>query len=120
MLKAVLVEDEKNSQELIKALISEYSEGVEVVGIGGSVAEGSSEVEGNSPRIRRRNSVEKMSGVWGIAMEAALVLFSIATNIGSRMYNLQRGAAHVKKDRLHWRWPNGPSSGQRVPPRWSM
>ncbi|MEM7375671.1 MAG: LytTR family DNA-binding domain-containing protein [Bacteroidota bacterium] len=51
MLKAVLVEDEKNSQELIKDLINEYCEGIEVVGIGGSVAEGLSVIAEHKPDI---------------------------------------------------------------------
>lgn len=40
MLKAVIVEDEKNSQELLKELITEYCEGVEVVDIAGNVKGG--------------------------------------------------------------------------------
>ncbi|GAB4419240.1 MAG: LytTR family DNA-binding domain-containing protein [Bacteroidia bacterium] len=39
MLNALIVEDEKNSQELLKELINEYCEGVEVVAIAGSVAD---------------------------------------------------------------------------------
>lgn len=51
MLKAVLVEDEKNSQELIKELITEYCEGVEVVGIGGSVAQGLAVIAEHQPDL---------------------------------------------------------------------
>lgn len=51
MIKAVIVEDEKNSQELLKGLVTEYCEGVEIVGIGGSVAEGLKEIETHKPEL---------------------------------------------------------------------
>ncbi|MDX2249779.1 MAG: LytTR family DNA-binding domain-containing protein [Bacteroidia bacterium] len=39
MIKALIVEDEKNSQELLKELVTDYCDGVEVVAIAGNVAE---------------------------------------------------------------------------------
>lgn len=39
MIKALIVEDEKNSQLLLKALVEEYCKGVQIVAIAGSVAE---------------------------------------------------------------------------------
>ena len=51
MLKAVIVEDEKNSQELLKELIHEYCEGIEVHGIGGSVAEGLKAIQEVQPDL---------------------------------------------------------------------
>ncbi len=39
MIKAVIVEDEKHSQELLHELVKEYCEGVEIVGLAGTVAE---------------------------------------------------------------------------------
>ncbi|MCB0835080.1 MAG: response regulator transcription factor [Bacteroidetes bacterium] len=39
MIKALIVEDEKNSQELLKELINTYCDGVEVIAIAGNVAE---------------------------------------------------------------------------------
>lgn len=51
MLKAVIVEDEKNSQELLKELISEYCEGVEVVAIAGNVAEGLAALKEHKPNL---------------------------------------------------------------------
>ncbi|WNJ16835.1 LytTR family DNA-binding domain-containing protein [Pontibacter sp. G13] len=40
MLKAVIVEDEKNSQELLKEMVTEYCEGVEIIDIAGNVRNG--------------------------------------------------------------------------------
>ncbi|MEL6251100.1 MAG: LytTR family DNA-binding domain-containing protein [Bacteroidota bacterium] len=51
MVKAVIVEDEKNSQELLKELISEYCEGVEVVAIAGNVAEGLAALKEHKPNL---------------------------------------------------------------------
>jgi len=51
MIKAVLVEDEKNSQELISGLINEYCEGVEVVGIAGSVSEAIKTIKEKEPEL---------------------------------------------------------------------
>lgn len=51
MLKAVIVEDEKNSQELLKELISEYCEGVEVAAIAGNVAEGLAALKEHTPNL---------------------------------------------------------------------
>ncbi|MDW3645876.1 MAG: LytTR family DNA-binding domain-containing protein [Bacteroidia bacterium] len=51
MLKAVIVEDEKNSQELLKELIGEYCEGVEVVAIAGNVAEGLAALKEHKPSL---------------------------------------------------------------------
>ncbi|MEO0896268.1 MAG: LytTR family DNA-binding domain-containing protein [Bacteroidota bacterium] len=51
MIKAVLVEDEKNSQELISGLITEYCDGVEVVGIAGSVAEALGTIKDKEPDL---------------------------------------------------------------------
>ncbi|MEM6805605.1 MAG: LytTR family DNA-binding domain-containing protein [Bacteroidota bacterium] len=51
MIKAVIVEDEKNSQELLKELIGEYCEGVEVVAIAGNVAEGLAALKEHKPNL---------------------------------------------------------------------
>lgn len=51
MIKALLVEDEKNSQELISGLIDEYCEGVEVAGIAGSVGEALEKIEALRPEL---------------------------------------------------------------------
>ena len=51
MIKAVIVEDEKNSQELLKDLITEYCDGVEVVAIAGNVAEGLAALKEHSPQL---------------------------------------------------------------------
>ncbi|MEL7341937.1 MAG: LytTR family DNA-binding domain-containing protein [Bacteroidota bacterium] len=51
MVRAVIVEDEKNSQELLKELITEYCEGVEVVDIAGNVAEALEALEVNKPDL---------------------------------------------------------------------
>ena len=51
MFKALIVEDEKNSQELLKDLITEYCEGVEVVAIAGNVAEGLAGLAEHEPDI---------------------------------------------------------------------
>ena len=51
MIKAVIVEDEKNSQELLKELITEYCEGVEVVDIAGNVAEALEAIETQKPDL---------------------------------------------------------------------
>lgn len=51
MIKALIVEDEKNSQELLKELISEYCEGVEVVAIAGNVAEGLVALKEHTPGL---------------------------------------------------------------------
>ncbi len=51
MLKAVIVEDEKNSQELLKELITEYCDGVEVVDIAGNVAQGLEALDVHKPDI---------------------------------------------------------------------
>jgi two-component system LytT family response regulator len=51
MFKALLVEDEKNSQELLRDLIHEYCEGVEVVAIAGNVAEGLAALAEHKPNI---------------------------------------------------------------------
>ncbi len=51
MLKAVIVEDEKNSQELLKELITEYCEGIEVVDIAGNVAEGLEALDAKQPDV---------------------------------------------------------------------
>ena len=51
MIKALIVEDEKNSQELLKELISEYCEGVEVVAIAGNVAEAMAALKEHQPDL---------------------------------------------------------------------
>lgn len=51
MIKAVIVEDEKNSQELLKELITEYCEGVEVVDIAGNVADALEAIETQKPDL---------------------------------------------------------------------
>lgn len=51
MIKALIVEDEKNSQELLKELINEYCEGVEVVAIAGNVADGLAALKEHKPSL---------------------------------------------------------------------
>ncbi|MEO0471510.1 MAG: LytTR family DNA-binding domain-containing protein [Bacteroidota bacterium] len=51
MIKAVIVEDEKNSQELLKELITEYCDGIEVVAIAGNVAEGLAALKTHQPGL---------------------------------------------------------------------
>ena len=51
MIKALIVEDEKNSQELLKELITEYCDGVEVVAIAGNVADASQALIDHSPGL---------------------------------------------------------------------
>ncbi|MFK7924300.1 MAG: LytR/AlgR family response regulator transcription factor [Bacteroidia bacterium] len=51
MIKAVIVEDEKNSQQLLKELITEYCEGVEVVDIAGNVADALEAIETQKPDL---------------------------------------------------------------------
>lgn len=51
MIKALIVEDEKNSQALLKALVEEYCEGVEIVGIAGSVAEALQLIQDLKPQL---------------------------------------------------------------------
>jgi two-component system LytT family response regulator len=51
MIKAVIVEDEKNSQELLKELVTEYCEGVEVVDIAGNVAEALEIIDVHKPGL---------------------------------------------------------------------
>ena len=51
MIKALIVEDEKNSQELLKELITEYCDGVEVVAIAGNVADASQALIDQKPNL---------------------------------------------------------------------
>ncbi|RMG71800.1 MAG: DNA-binding response regulator [Bacteroidetes bacterium] len=51
MLKAVIVEDEKNSQELLKELVEEYCDGIMVAGIAGGVAEALEAIATHSPDL---------------------------------------------------------------------
>ena len=51
MIRAIIVEDEKNSQELLKDLIEQYCEGVEVVAIAGSVASALRAIEDHKPDL---------------------------------------------------------------------
>lgn len=51
MIKAVIVEDEKHSRELLHELIKEYCEGIEVVGLAGSVKEALSEIASQKPAL---------------------------------------------------------------------
>ena len=51
MIKAVIVEDEKNSQELLRDLITEYCDGIEVAGIAGNVAEGLEAIRTHQPGL---------------------------------------------------------------------
>lgn len=51
MIKALIVEDEKNSQELLKDLIEQYCEGVEVVAIAGNVASALTAIETHKPDL---------------------------------------------------------------------
>ncbi|MFK7973108.1 MAG: LytR/AlgR family response regulator transcription factor [Bacteroidia bacterium] len=51
MLKALIVEDEINSQELLKELIAEYTEGVEVVGTAQGVKEALEKIGELSPDL---------------------------------------------------------------------
>jgi two-component system LytT family response regulator len=51
MIKALIIEDEKNSQELLRDLLTEYCQDVEVAAIGGSVAEGLAAIEAHRPDL---------------------------------------------------------------------
>ncbi|MEL6676983.1 MAG: LytTR family DNA-binding domain-containing protein [Bacteroidota bacterium] len=51
MLKALIVEDERNSQELLKALITEYCDGIEVASIAGNVADALAAVKDVNPDL---------------------------------------------------------------------
>jgi two-component system, LytTR family, response regulator len=51
MLKAIIVEDEKNSQELLKDLVTEYCEGVDIVDIAGNVAEALEALDTHQPDL---------------------------------------------------------------------
>lgn len=51
MIKALIVEDEINSQELLKELIAEYSEGIEVVGTATGVTEALQKIEELDPDL---------------------------------------------------------------------
>lgn len=51
MIKALIVEDEKNSQELLKELVTEYCDGVEVVAIAGNVAEALEALKTHKPDL---------------------------------------------------------------------
>jgi len=51
MLKAIIVEDEKNSQELLKELVTEYCEGVEIADIAGNVAEALEALDTHKPDL---------------------------------------------------------------------
>jgi two-component system, LytTR family, response regulator len=51
MIRALIIEDEKNSQELLRELITEYCEDVEIVAIAGSVGEGLAAIEKHKPDL---------------------------------------------------------------------
>ncbi|MEZ4773149.1 MAG: LytTR family DNA-binding domain-containing protein [Bacteroidia bacterium] len=51
MIKALIVEDEKNSQELLKELVTEYCDGVEVVAIAGNVADALQALKTHQPDL---------------------------------------------------------------------
>ncbi len=51
MIEALLIEDEKNSQELLKSLIEEFTTGVKVVGVAGSVAEALTKIKELRPKL---------------------------------------------------------------------
>jgi two-component system LytT family response regulator len=51
MLKALIVEDELNSQELLKAIIDESCDGVQVVAMAQGVAEALEKIKANKPDI---------------------------------------------------------------------
>ncbi len=51
MIKAVIVEDEKHSRELLEELVKEYCEGVTVAGSAGSVAEALAMIEEIKPGL---------------------------------------------------------------------
>ncbi|MFN0204484.1 MAG: LytR/AlgR family response regulator transcription factor [Bacteroidia bacterium] len=51
MLKGLIVEDEKNSQMLLKTFVTEYCEGLEIVAIAGSVKEALAAIEKYSPDV---------------------------------------------------------------------
>lgn len=51
MLKALIVEDEKNSQQLLKAMIEEYCSDVSIVAIAGSVGEALAAIETHKPDL---------------------------------------------------------------------
>lgn len=51
MLRVVIVEDEKHSRETLKNLLQEFCEGVEVVGMAGSVKEGIEQLNNTQPDV---------------------------------------------------------------------
>lgn len=51
MLKAIIVEDEKNARELLKELVEQYCEGVEIVALAGNVAEGVAAIKEHKPDL---------------------------------------------------------------------
>lgn len=51
MIKAVIVEDEKHSQELLHELVKEYCEGIEVVGLASNVEEALKEITTHKPGL---------------------------------------------------------------------
>jgi len=51
MIKALIVEDEKNSQELLKELVEQYCDSVSIVGIAGSVAEALEAIKTHRPDL---------------------------------------------------------------------
>ncbi|MEL6629992.1 MAG: LytTR family DNA-binding domain-containing protein [Bacteroidota bacterium] len=50
-IKALIIEDEKNSQELLQGLIQDYCEGVAVIAIAGSVSEGLAAIKTHKPDL---------------------------------------------------------------------
>ena len=50
-IPVVIIEDEKNSQELLKELVNQYCEPLEVVAIAGSVSEGLAAIKEHQPKI---------------------------------------------------------------------
>ena len=51
MLKAIIVEDELNSQELLKGILEEYCEGVEVVDMAQGVGEAIEKIRKHKPDL---------------------------------------------------------------------
>ena len=51
MLKAIIIEDEPNSQQLLKSLVEEDCEGVQIAGIAGGVAEALAAIEKHKPQL---------------------------------------------------------------------
>lgn len=51
MLSAIIIEDERNTRELLKSYVEEYCEGVNIVAMEGSVKQGIAAIEAHKPAL---------------------------------------------------------------------